>query len=267
MLTIGVDSGGTFTDSVAVSAGRGLAVGKSLSTPARPADGVIASITAAAAELEHTVEELLAEASVVAHGTTVGLNALLTGRGALTGLLTTSGFEDTLAIARINKAHGLPEELETQATLWEKPPALLPSKAIRGVIERIDAHGQVVVALDEDSARTAIRALAAQGVGAIAICLLWSFLNPVHELRLAELVRAELGDDMPVTVSCELAPRMGEYERMNTVMLNACLVPTVTTYVHDLESQLRDRGFSGSLLVMRSGGGVQPAARTRPSAG
>jgi N-methylhydantoinase A len=260
MLMIGVDSGGTFTDSVAVSAERGMAVGKALSTPARPADGVIASISAAAAELDRTVDELLAEASIVAHGTTVGLNALLTGRGALTGLLTTSGFEDTLAIARINKAHGLPEELETQATLWEKPPPLLPPKAIRGVVERIDADGAVVVGLDEQSAREAIRALAAQGVGAIAICLLWSFLNPEHELALAELVRAELGDDVPVTASCELAPRMGEYERMTTVVLNACLVPTVTTYVHDLEAQLRARGFAGSLLMMRSGGGVQPAA-------
>jgi N-methylhydantoinase A len=261
MLTIGVDSGGTFTDAVAVSGGGGLAVGKSLSTPGRPADGVIASISAVAAELGQTVEALLRQTSLVAHGTTVGLNALLTGNVAPTGLLTTSGFEDTLAIARINKAHGLPEELETQATLWEKPPALLPQRAIKGVIERIDARGEVVVELDEASARGAIRELAAEGVGAIAVCLLWSFINPVHELALAELIADELGDDMPVTLSCELAPRMGEYERMNTVMLNACLIPAVTTYVQDLEAQLRDCGFDGSLLVMRSGGGVQPATQ------
>jgi N-methylhydantoinase A len=260
-MLIGVDSGGTFTDAVAVVGGDRLAVGKALSTPARPADAVVASIAAAAAELDLTAEELLGDASIVAHGTTVGLNALLTGQVARTGLLTTSGFEDTLAIARINKAHGLPEELETQATLWEKPPPLLPRSAIQGVLERVDAAGQVVVALDEASATAAIRKLAAEEISAIGICLLWSFLNPVHELRLAELVRAELGEEMPVTLSCELVPRMGEYERMTTVMLNACLVPSVTTYVQDLEAQLRDRGFSGSLLVMRSGGGVQPAAQ------
>jgi N-methylhydantoinase A len=259
MLVIGVDSGGTFTDSVAVSADSGLSVGKSLSTPARPADGVIASITAAAAAMERPVESLLGEAAIVAHGTTVGLNALLTGRGAPTGLLTTSGFEDTLAIARINKAHGLPEELETQATLWEKPPPLLRPEAIQGVPERIDARGAVVTPLDETAARAAIRELGRQQVETIAICLLWSFLNPAHELRLAELVCEELGDGLPVTLSCELAPRMGEYERMNTVVLNACLVPAVTSYIHDLEAQLRARGFRGSLLVMRSGGGVQPA--------
>jgi len=261
MLVIGVDSGGTFTDSVAVAPDRSLAVGKSLSTPGRPADGVIASITGAADSMGRSVEELLAQASIVAHGTTVGLNALLTGRGARAGLLATSGFEDTLAIARINKAHGLPEELETQATLWEKPPPLLDPSAIRGVMERVDARGEVVTPLDEVAAREAIRSLGAQAVQAIGICLLWSFLNPQHELRLAELVHEELGDAVPVTLSSQLAPRMGEYERMNTVMLNACLVPAVTTYVNDLDAQLRARGFTGSLLIMRSGGGVQPAGQ------
>jgi N-methylhydantoinase A len=261
MLNIGVDSGGTFTDAVAVSDGSRLAVGKALSTPARPADGVINSLDAVAGELHQSLEELLAQASIVAHGTTVGLNALLTGRVAATGLITTSGFEDTLAIARINKAHGLSEELETQATLWEKPPALLPPSAIRGVTERVDAQGRVVVELDELGARQAIRELVGQGVSTIAVCLLWSFVNPGHELRLAELIAQEAGTEMPVTLSSELAPRIGEYERMTTVMLNACLVPAVSAYVEDLGAQLGDRGFAGSLLVMRSGGGVQPATQ------
>ncbi len=261
MLTIGVDSGGTFTDAVAVSDGGRLAVGKALSTPGRPADGVIDSVAVVAAELHQTIEELLGEASLMAHGTTVGLNALLTGRVAPTGLITTSGFEDTLAIARINKAHGLPEELETQATLWEKPPALLPQSAIRGVTERIDGDGRVIVELDEPAARRAIRELVAQGVSTIAVCLLWSFVNPAHELRLAQLIGEEAGPGMAVTLSCELAPRIGEYERMTTVMLNACLVPAVSAYVEDLGAQLADRGFAGSLLVMRSGGGVQPATQ------
>jgi N-methylhydantoinase A len=110
-------------------------------------------------------------------------------------------------------------------------------------------------------ARATIRELAAQRVGAIAVCLLWSFINPVHELRLAQLIAEEAGADMPVTLSSELAPRMGEYERMTTVMLNACLVPAVSAYVEDLGIQLAARGFAGSLLVMRSGGGVQPAAQ------
>jgi N-methylhydantoinase A len=262
MLVIGVDSGGTFTDAVAVSDADGrLAVGKALSTPERPADGVVASIAAAAAGLGSSLEQILAEAEIIAHGTTVGLNALLTGRAAATGLLTTRGFEDTLAIARINKAHGLPEELETQATLWEKPAPLAAPGAILGVTERIDAGGQVITTLDEPGAREAIRALAGRSVDAIAVCLLWSFVNPVHELRLAELIREELGERIPVTLSCALAPRMGEYERTNTVMLNASLVPAVSAYLGDLERQLRDRGFRGSLLVMRSGGGVQPAAQ------
>ena len=261
MFTIGIDSGGTFTDAVAVSDRGGLAVGKALSTPGRPADGVINSLAAMAVELGLSVDELLADATLVAHGTTVGLNALLTGRVAPTGLITTSGFEDTLAIARINKAHGLPEEIETWATRWEKPPRLTPNGSIRGVDERVDASGAVLLELDEDGARRAIATLIDQGVGAIAVCLLWSFVNPIHERRISELISELAGPELAVTLSSELVPRMGEYERMVTVMLNACLVPAVSAYIDDLAEQLASRGFSGSLLMMRSAGGVQTATQ------
>jgi N-methylhydantoinase A len=261
MLTIGVDSGGTFTDAVAVSDSGGLAVGKAMSTPARPAGGVINSLAAMATDLGRSLDELLGDTALVAHGTTVGLNALLTGRVAPTGLITTSGFEDTLAIARINKAHGLPEEIETWATRWEKPPRLTANASIRGVHERVDSSGTVLVELDEDAARRAIRELIDRGVGAIAVCLLWSFVNPVHERRIAELIAEEAGTGLPVTLSSELVPRVGEYERTVTVMLNACLVPGVSAYLEDLAAQLKGHGFGGSLLMMRSAGGVQTAAR------
>jgi N-methylhydantoinase A len=221
MFAIGVDSGGTFTDSIIVADDRRIALGKALSTPARPANGVIQSITNAAEAIGLPLEDALRSAEMIAHGTTVGLNALLTGHRAQAGLLVTSGFEDTLAIARINKVVGLDPSLQQDPTRWEKPAALVPRAAIRGVRERIDAHGEIILPLDEEHAREAVRDLGAQGARAIGISLLWSFVEPCHERRLAELVREELGDDVELMLSSEIAPRLGEYERTVSVLLNA----------------------------------------------
>jgi N-methylhydantoinase A len=253
---VGVDSGGTFTDVVLVGFSDRVAVAKSPSTPQRPADGVLKAIELAGAEMGLSLGEVLGAADVLAHGTTVGVNALLTGNGAVCGLLTTAGFEDTIPIARINKVHGIEERFERQAIYWEKPPLLLERPAIRGVLERVDSRGEVVVPLDEAQALQQIRALGDRGVEAVGISLLWSFLNDDHEQRLASLVRRELGD-VDITLSSELAPRIGEYERSMTVVLNSYVSPVVGRYLRDLEEQLRESGFRGSLMVMRSGGGVQ----------
>ena len=261
MFVIGVDSGGTFTDTVVIAGDGRIGIGKSLSTPDRPANGVIDSVVDAGRALGLDLAATVAAADLIAHGTTVGLNALLTGRTARAGLLVTKGFEDTIAIARIDKVMGLEESLQQDPTRWEKPPALIPQTAIVGVEERVDSAGTVVRELDEEQAREALRELARQDVQAVGVSLLWSFLYPRHELRLAELAREELGADTEVLLSSEIAPRIGEYERTMTVLLNACLSPVVATYLRDLESQLADNGFGGSLLVMRSGGGVQTAER------
>jgi N-methylhydantoinase A len=261
MQVIGVDTGGTFTDTVVVGPG-GLGVGKALTTHGRLADGVLASLAQAAASLGVSLEALLAGADVLAHGTTVGLNALLTGTGAKVGLLVTAGFESTLAMARSNKVHGLPEAELTDGLKWRKPALLAPRRRTQGVLERIDVNGAVVVPLDEDQARAAVRRLLAQGVEAIAICLLWSPVNDAHERRLAEIV-AEEAPGMPVTLSSRIAPRIGEYERCATAVMNAYVAPIVVSYLDALEAALRAGGFRGLFLLMTMGGGVRQASALR----
>jgi N-methylhydantoinase A len=249
---IGVDSGGTFTDAVVIGDDGVVAMGKALTTDRR-STGVLDAIRAAVGELDSRV---LRSARVISHGTTAGINTLLTFTGARVGLLMTSGFEDTIPIARGDKTQGVSAEVFSRPILWEKPPLLMPRSCIRGVTERIDAHGDVVVELDEAHAVRAIEALRHQGVEAVGICLLWAIRNDTHERRLAELVREHM-PGVPICLSSEIAPRIGEYERALTVMLNSYITPKVSNYLLDLDDRLRDEGFDGELLIMHSAGGVQ----------
>src|SRR5437899_8899298 len=153
MQLIGVDTGGTFTDAVVVTADGTVGVGKAMSTPGALETGVVASIAAAAESIGLTLEDALAATQFIAHGTTAGLNALLTGTGARVGLLTTEGFEATVPMARANTVKGIDEKFKTEATRWDKPLLLMSRRFIRGVRERVDADGGVVVPLDEDQAR------------------------------------------------------------------------------------------------------------------
>lgn len=262
MQLIGVDTGGTFTDAVAVGADGRVGVGKALTTHGQLIEGVLESIGRAAAARGQSRAELLAGTDILSHGTTVGLNALLTGTGAKVGLLVTAGFESTLPMARSNKIHGLGEEEITNVQHWCKPPLLVPRRCTVGVVERIDAAGKVVVPLDEDQARAAVRKLLAAQVEAIAIALLWSPVNDVHEWRLAQIIAAE-APGIPVSLSSVIAPRIGEYERTATVAMNAYIAPLVTRYLDALEQRLREEGFAGRLLIMTMGGGVRRAKTLR----
>jgi N-methylhydantoinase A len=259
---IGVDTGGTFTDAVAVTADGRVVVTKALSTPERVEDGVLAALDQLADALQTTVEELLAATDVLAHGTTVGLNAVLTGAGATVGVLTTAGFESTLAIAKASKVHGLSDEDLRRPTRWDKPRQLVPRRMVRGVPGRIDRTGRELEPLDEDAVRTALRSLAGAGVDALAVALLWSPQNPAHEHRLAEIARQEL-PGCHISLSSELAPRIGEYERTCSVMLDAYVAPLVSAYLGRLEGALVQRKFGGLLLVTRMGGGMQSVDSAR----
>lgn len=261
-VVVGVDSGGTFTDTVVTFADGLTVVGKALSTPDQVEVGVLNSIGAAARAAGLELPDLLARASVVTHGTTVGLNALLTGKRARVGLLTTAGFESTLAIAKANKTHGLDQAEATMPVRWRKPGRLVDPLDIAGVPERIDRDGEVVVPLDEDAALAAIDRLAARQVEAVAIGLLWSCVRPDHELRLAELVTDRL-PDVPVSVSSRVAPVVGEYERFATTVIDASIARAVASYLGRLDAELTALGFTGRLLVLRTGGGAEPVARTR----
>jgi N-methylhydantoinase A len=258
MQVIGVDAGGTFTDSVVTTADGRVAVGKALSTPDRVELGVMASLADVAGRLGTTLSDLLVGTDVLSHGTTVGLNALLTGTGARVGLLTTAGFESTLAIAKANKVHGLAEEEFQQPSRWQKPKLLVPRRLTRGVRERIDANGTVVVPLNVDDARRAVDELARLEVESVAIALLWSVANPVHERLLADVVRSRL-PDVHLVLSSDLVPKLGEFERTSTVVVDAYVGPLVSAYLKRLEACLRAEAFRGVFVVMRMGGGVLPA--------
>jgi N-methylhydantoinase A len=260
MYRIGVDTGGTFTDSVIIDASGRVGVGKALSTHHDLSLGILRSIENAAATVGLTLDDALRGADLLAHATTVGINALLTGRGARVGLVCTAGFEATVPIARGNKVIGIEERLRTEAVHWQKPPLLLQRRDIVGVRERIDAHGTVLEPLDETGARAALARLREHGVQAVAVSLLWSIVDPRHELRIAELAVEEL-PGVHVTLSHRLAPRIGEYERTTTAVLNAYVAPLVSVYIERLRGVFAERGFTGRFVVNQSSGGVQHAER------
>ncbi|ETK31275.1 hydantoinase/oxoprolinase family protein [Microbispora sp. ATCC PTA-5024] len=240
---IGVDVGGTFTDLVLHDAATGeIRVAKQPTTPAAPELGVLAAVDAA------VPAGLLARCAHFVHGTTVGLNALLESRGAAVGLITTRGFRDVLEIRRGDRDD--PYDL-----FWTPPPPLVPRRLRAEASERVAADGSVVGGLDEDDVLRAARLFAEEGVEAVAIVLVNSYANPGHELRAAELLR-EAGFTGPVSLSHEVSGEYREYERTCTTVVDAFVRHRMGPYLHNLDRELRSRGFAGDLLVTRSGGGA-----------
>ena len=264
MLNIGVDVGGTFTDTVAIDETGNLFVGKAPTTPDHIVDGVIASLEDLARNAKHDLHGLLEATHFLGHGTTVGTNALVMRRGARTGLLITAGFEHTPFIQRaVGRLAGLSEEEIRQQVSLRQPVPLVERKCIAGVVERVDMNGRVLIPLLPDEAERAVRVLLAQGVDAIAICLLWSFLNPAHELMLAESIE-RLAPGLPVSVSSHLAPKMRENARCNTVVIDAFVGGVVKDYLNELQKRLTQEGFRRSVESMQCFGGVTEAQYASP---
>ncbi|MGW5266670.1 hydantoinase/oxoprolinase family protein [Microbispora sp. NPDC004025] len=240
---IGVDVGGTFTDLVLHDAATGeIRVAKQPTTPAAPERGVLAAVDAA------VPRDLLARCRHFVHGTTVGLNALLERRGATVGLITTAGFRDVLEIRRGDRDD--PYDLS-----WTPPPPLVPRRLRLEVAERVAADGSVVRDLEPGGVRRAAETFAAEGVDAVAIVLVNSYANPGHEARVAELLR-RAGFAGPVSLSHEVSGEYREYERTCTTVVDAFVRHRMGPYLHNLDRELRARGFAGELLVTRSGGGA-----------
>ncbi len=254
---LGVDTGGTFTDLVEIDGSGRLRFDKAFSTPQAPEQGILVALASLAQAAGTDVPRLIAETERFAHGTTVSTNALIQRRGARVGLITTKGFEDTLIIARgpVGRAGGLPQSKAMDFLHTEPPPPLVPKPLIRGVTERVIADGSVLVQLNENEARAAINALVKAGVESLAVCLLWSFRNPAHEQRLRELAR-DIAPTLPVSLSCEIAPRMGEFERMATTAVNAFIGPVTERYISSLQKRLSAVGLRHPVQVMKSSGSV-----------
>ncbi|WP_028921585.1 hydantoinase/oxoprolinase family protein [Pseudonocardia acaciae] len=253
--TVAVDSGGTFSDCVALSDTGVLTRAKAPSTPPDFERGVLDAVAEVAAKLGLAREELLASTEVFAHGTTVATNVLITRTGAKTALLTTKGHEDAIIIGRtVQKVAGLSEDEIIDVARLSKADPLVPRRRILGLAERVDRAGEVVVPLRPERLDGLAERLRAEGVESVAVSLLWSFLNPAHERLVRSLLEAE--DGPFVTLSSELAPVLREYERTSTTVLNAYLTPAVSRYLGRMRDGLRAAGHRGAVTVMHSAGGV-----------
>jgi N-methylhydantoinase A len=253
--SVGTDIGGTFTDMVVVDDQSNVALFKLPTTPEDRSLGVLHGFEAAARANDMTVAEFTAAVRYFAHGTTAATNALIERKGEVTGLLTTRGAGDTLLIQRSMGSWTGAGDLSGHYSRRRNPVPLVQRTHIREIDQRHDFAGEAVVALDRDGVRAAVRQLRDAGVRSMAICFLWSFVNPEHELAAAEIIREEW-PDVFVTTSSEVAPVIGEYERTATTIVNSYLGPVISRYVELLESRLRDAGFTGDFTVMDSAGGV-----------
>ncbi|HEY7558214.1 MAG TPA: hydantoinase/oxoprolinase family protein [Candidatus Binatia bacterium] len=242
-MRIAVDIGGTFTDLVAVDDHDQVYRSKSLTTPDDLARGIDDC-------LSH-VKIDVAEASFFVHGSTVAINAVLERKGAKTGLITTKGFRDVYEIGRGNRPEGY-------NLFFKRPVPLVPRNLRLEVDERLYATGEVLTPLDEQSTASTIAALKAAAVESLAVCLLHSYANPVHEKRLGELLREQFPQAY-VSLSHEILREFREYERTSTTVLNAYVGPLVSRYLVSLERMLGGGGFRGTFRVMQSNGGVMAA--------
>ena len=246
-LRVGVDTGGTFTDLVAFNEDDGsLLVHKVSSTPDDPGRAILQGLDGLLERAGATMTDI----SYFAHGTTVGTNALLTGNGVTTGLITTRGFRDLLELGRGRR----PEMYDPQA---DKPAPFVPRDLRLEVTERVRYDGSVETALDEDEVREAVRTLKDRGVESIAVCFLYSFLVPDHERRVGEIIAEEF-PGAHISLSCDVLPEFREYERLSTVVTNAYVGPVVHRYLDRLQYKLREQGLTVTPHVTQSNGGVIP---------
>ncbi len=255
---IGVDTGGTFTDVTVMTTQGELFMDKAPTTPRDFSKGIMDALMEVSKLMNLSRKELLKNTLMLKHGSTVSTNALITREGSKVGLITTKGFEDTTLIMRaIGRVAGLDEEgIKHQATAV-KPEPLIPKELMRGVTERIDFRGNVVIPINMDEAKEAVRYLVDEKhVEAIAVNFLFGFVNPTHEKKIKELVEQLYGKEIYLSLAHELMPVIREYARSNTVIVDAFLGKTVRSYVRSLSERLRNEGYQYPLLIMQSNGGI-----------
>ena len=253
-ITVGIDTGGTFTDLVAVDDETGRwHVAKVPSNPANPVAAIDASLDAAGFDP--------AAVTFVVVGTTIGINAVLTRRGARVVYVTTDGFEDVPHIQRINRKHHYDFH-------WRKPTPLVHRPDCLGIPERMDEEGHVLKPIDLEALAKAVGEVVADGdeLPAVAVCFLFSYLNPEHELAARDLL-AQRFPRLTVSLSHEVAPIWREYERGTTVTVDAYLKPLFERYVDGVSEALRGKGTGGTWALLKSNGGHALAgeARARPA--
>jgi N-methylhydantoinase A len=258
---VGIDIGGTFTDCAIVDRAGKLLTTKVPSTPGDFSRGMMDALDAGAQALGVKLDDFCRDIAFLSHGTTVGTNTIIQKKGARVGLITTKGHEDAIHIMRGSRGYG-GRDIRKVVHFPEtsKPAPIVPKRLIRGVSERVDCFGEVVVALNESQAQAAIEELVSEGVEAIAICFLWSFRNPDHELRVKKLVK-QLAPELFVTCSVDIAPKWGEYERVTATALNAYLGPVMSSYLGRINESVVKLGYRHGLQITQCGGGTVPVER------
>jgi N-methylhydantoinase A len=245
---LGVDVGGTFTDFLLLNEDTGET--KTAKVPSTPEDSSIGVLNGVAKICNSSGIDP-ADIKLVMHGTTVATNAVLTGRGAKVGLMTTSGFEDTLQVARSFCPGGLGGWVT-----FVKKPLLAPLELTIGANERIAADGSIVRELDEAALRESLRLEMADDIEALTICFINAYINAEHEQRAREIAQ-EVYPDIPISISSEVVPEMQEYERTETTVVNSYVRPEVARYVNNLQGALNERlGNDTQLSILRSDGGL-----------
>jgi N-methylhydantoinase A len=258
---VGIDIGGTFTDCAIVDRAGKLLTTKVPSTPGDFSRGMMDALGAGAQALGLELGRFCRDIAFLSHGTTVGTNTIIQKKGAKVGLITTRGHEDAIHIMRGSRGYaGRDIRKVVHFPETSKPQPIVPKRLIRGISERVDCFGDVVVALNEKEAEAAIRSLLDEGVEAIAICFLWSFRNPVHEQRVKQMV-SSLAKNIFVTCSYDIAPKWGEYERVTATALNAYLGPVMAGYLERINESVKQLGYRHGLQITQCGGGTVPVER------
>ena len=263
MYRVAIDVGGTFTDCLVLDERSGdLRQFKAPTTPADPSIGCINGLSKAAAAYGLSLPAFLGRVELLIHGTTLATNTLINEDGAKTGMITTKHFRDMLEIRRGYK--------NVRVSMYNVfiPPykPLIPRRLRLEAEERVLYTGEVLTPLNEDDVREAARRLGREGIESVAIGFLHSYAKPGHELRAAEIVREELGDEVYVTTSSEILPVWREWERFSTMAVSAYTGPAVKRYLLALESRLAENGFTGSLMMMLSDGLVETVENCIPRA-
>ncbi|HWB66042.1 MAG TPA: hydantoinase/oxoprolinase family protein [Mycobacteriales bacterium] len=246
---VGIDVGGTFTDLICITPDGELVLDKTPTTPDDQSRGVMAGLTQLGERFGMSLADFVANLDLVVHGTTTADNTMIEQTGATTGLLTTEGHRDEIELRRGHKED-----------IWDPaapPPFEIARRRARIPIpERLGPTGEVVLALDEDAVRRGAQRLRKLGVTSVAICFLYSYLNPDHELRARELLLEEFPEVEHVSVSHEVLPKASEFERVSTTLVNAYVGPRLTRYLNRLADALRSAGYAGQLVIMQATGGV-----------
>ena len=238
---LGIDVGGTYTDLVVFDEKTNdMRMAKTPSTPGNLVEGVINGIIALDLDLDSV--------QLVVHGTTMGVNTIIQGNGAKTGLLTTAGFEDVLEIGTMSKP-------EMYNLFYRKPRPLVSREHRLGIAERMTFEGEVLTAVDADDVRAQVSKLVDDGIVSVAVATLHAYANPENELAIARILQEDF-PDLNVSVSHEISNQRREFERTSTAVLNAYIAPPAQAYFEHLRGELHSRGFDGAIFIMKSNGGV-----------